>query len=223
MAAHTPLPPNLRWGLAVFSSSLFINNKTWDSGAAHTYHPGTGSRAQWQRGWGGGFGCCFITVSLLSTSPGCSGASELGAPKGYPHRTHPMMRGSKNKCICCKQPVLLPSCPPWCGRGHRSPSTSCKAGAPSGQRDPGGAGQPAHPCLPCLAHEVLASLPLQMMLYFNVYYFPVWCLAEGMMLQLKVLSRGARGVCVGVSLLLAQPPWACRGHIEQGRGEPLQS
>ncbi|NXC75228.1 TMM17 protein, partial [Anhinga anhinga] len=32
---------------------------------------------------------------------------------------------------------------------------------------------------------VLASLPLQMMLYFNVYYFPVWCLAEGMMLQQK--------------------------------------
>ncbi|KAM9281839.1 transmembrane protein 17B-like [Morus bassanus] len=74
MAAHTPLHPNLRWGLVAFSSSLFINNKTRDSGAAHTYHP---------------------------------------------------------------------------------------------------------------AHEVLASLPLQMMLYFNVYYFPVWCLAEGMMLQLK--------------------------------------
>lgn len=54
MAAHTPLPPNLRWGLAVFSSSLFINNKTWDSGAAHTYHPGTGRRAWWQRGLGGG-------------------------------------------------------------------------------------------------------------------------------------------------------------------------
>lgn len=50
-------------------------------------------------------------------------------------------------------------------------------------------GSPAHPCLPpTLAHEVLASLPLQMMLYFNVYYFPVWCLAEGMMLQLKVPS-----------------------------------
>ncbi|XP_009461010.1 PREDICTED: transmembrane protein 17A-like [Nipponia nippon] len=74
MAAHTPLPPNLRWGLAAFSGSLFLNNKTRDSGTAHTYHP---------------------------------------------------------------------------------------------------------------AHEVLASLPLQMMLYFNVYYFPVWCLAEGMMLQLK--------------------------------------
>ncbi|NXG43569.1 TMM17 protein, partial [Psilopogon haemacephalus] len=32
---------------------------------------------------------------------------------------------------------------------------------------------------------VLCSLPLQMMLYFNVCYFPVWFLAEGMMLQLK--------------------------------------
>ncbi|XP_064025117.1 transmembrane protein 17B-like [Pogoniulus pusillus] len=74
MAARTPLPPNLRRGLAAFSGSLFISNKTRDSGAARGYHP---------------------------------------------------------------------------------------------------------------AHEVLASLPLQMMLYFNVYYFPVWCLAEGMMLQLK--------------------------------------
>ncbi|XP_074700376.1 transmembrane protein 17B-like isoform X5 [Strix aluco] len=74
MAAHTPLPRHLRRSLAAFSGSLFINNKTRDSGAAHTYHP---------------------------------------------------------------------------------------------------------------AHEVLASLPLQMMLYFNVYYFPVWCLAEGIMLQLK--------------------------------------
>ncbi|XP_049661910.1 LOW QUALITY PROTEIN: transmembrane protein 17B-like [Accipiter gentilis] len=106
MAAHTPLPPNLRWGLAVFSSSLFINNKTWDSGAAHTYHP--------------------------------------AAPPAW------------------QGPSLSP--PPAAG---------------------GVLGSPAHPCLPCLAHEVLASLPLQMMLYFNVYYFPVWCLAEGMMLQLK--------------------------------------
>ncbi|XP_050174711.1 transmembrane protein 17B-like [Myiozetetes cayanensis] len=74
MAAHTPLPPNLRRGLVAFSGSLFITNKTQDSGTAHLYQP---------------------------------------------------------------------------------------------------------------AHEVLASLPLQVMLYFNVYYFPVWCLAEGMMLQLK--------------------------------------
>ncbi|KAM6052203.1 transmembrane protein 17B-like [Chlamydotis macqueenii] len=74
MAAHTPLRPNLRWGLAAFSGSLFTNNKTRDSGAALSYHPGM---------------------------------------------------------------------------------------------------------------AVLASLPLQMMLYFNVYYFPVWCLAEGTMLQLK--------------------------------------
>ncbi|XP_014796852.1 PREDICTED: transmembrane protein 17B-like [Calidris pugnax] len=98
MAAHTPLPPNLRRGLVAFSGSLFINNKTRDSGAAHSYHP---------------------------------------------------------------------------------------------------------------AHEVLASLPLQMMLYFNVYYFPVWFLAEGMMLQLKVLSHGAHGD--GVTLLLTDLPgygWA---------------
>ncbi|XP_074700377.1 transmembrane protein 17B-like isoform X6 [Strix aluco] len=80
MAAHTPLPRHLRRSLAAFSGSLFINNKTRDSGAAHTYHP---------------------------------------------------------------------------------------------------------------AHEVLASLPLQMMLYFNVYYFPVWCLAEGIMLQLKFLLVAA--------------------------------
>ncbi|NXK47880.1 TM17B protein, partial [Chauna torquata] len=32
---------------------------------------------------------------------------------------------------------------------------------------------------------LLASLPLQTMLYFNTWYFPFWCLAEGMMLQLK--------------------------------------
>ncbi|XP_074777478.1 transmembrane protein 17B-like isoform X2 [Athene noctua] len=80
MAAHTPLPRHLRRSLAAFSSSLFINNKTRDSGAAHSYHP---------------------------------------------------------------------------------------------------------------AHEVLASLPLQMMLYFNVYYFPVWCLAEGMLLLLKFLLVAA--------------------------------
>ncbi|XP_030357354.1 transmembrane protein 17B-like [Strigops habroptila] len=74
MAVHTPLPPNLRRGLVAFSGSLFIDNKTQDSGAAQRCSP---------------------------------------------------------------------------------------------------------------AHELLASLPLQMMLYFNVCYFPVWCLAEGMMLQLK--------------------------------------
>ncbi|XP_054248558.1 transmembrane protein 17B-like [Indicator indicator] len=74
MAARSPLPLNLRRGLAAFSGCLFISNKTRDSGAAHSYHP---------------------------------------------------------------------------------------------------------------AHEVLSSLPLQMLLYFNVYYFPVWCLAEGMILQLK--------------------------------------
>lgn len=175
-------------------------------------------------GRGGGWCCCFITASVLSASPGCSGASELGAPKGYPHHTHPLMRGSKNKRICCKQLVLLPSRPPLAWQGPSlSPPPAAGQGLPRDSETLGVLGSPAHPCLPCLAHEVLASLPLQMMLYFNVYYFPVWCLAEGMMLQLKVPSRGAQGVCGGVSLLLAQPPWACRGHTEQGRGEPLQN
>ncbi|XP_066055914.1 transmembrane protein 17-like isoform X1 [Chamaea fasciata] len=69
-------------------------------------------------------------------------------------------------------------------QGLLLPSASCEGG-PSGQGDPGAVEQPAHPCLSCLAHEVLSSLPLQMTLYFNVYYFPVWCLAEGIMLHLK--------------------------------------
>ncbi|KAM6051033.1 transmembrane protein 17B-like [Theristicus caerulescens] len=105
MAAHTPLPPNLRWGLVAFSGSLFLNNKTRDSGTAHTYHP---------------------------------------------------------------------------------------------------------------AHEVLASLPLQMMLYFNVYYFPVWCLAEGMMLQLKVPFHGAGGG--GVSLPLPNLPGHAGATLSRGEG-----
>lgn len=131
------------------------------------------------------------------------------------------MRGRKNKCICCKQPFLLPSHPPRHGRGHRSPLRElARQGLPLGSKALGVLGSPAHPCLPCPAHEVLASLPLQMMLYFNAYYFPVWCLAEGMMLQLKVPFRGARGG--GGEPAPAQPPQACRGHIEQGRGEPLQ-
>ncbi|XP_068269029.1 transmembrane protein 17B-like [Nyctibius grandis] len=94
MAAHSPLPPSLRRGLAAFSGSLFIPNKTRDSGAAHTYRP---------------------------------------------------------------------------------------------------------------AHEVLASLPLQMMLYFNVYYFPVWCLAEGMMLQLKyhLLPQHYQFLLVAAFLILS--------------------
>lgn len=77
-------------------------------------------------------------------------------------------------------------------------------------------GSPAHPCLPCLAHEVLSSLPLQMMLYFNVYYFPVWCLAEGMMLQLKVPSHGAHGG--GVSLLLPNLPGHAGATLSRGEG-----
>ncbi|XP_077164033.1 transmembrane protein 17B-like isoform X2 [Paroedura picta] len=74
MALQTPLPPHLRRGLTAFSGSLFINNKTGDSGLTQIYTPG---------------------------------------------------------------------------------------------------------------HKVLSCLPLQMMLYFNIFYFPFWCLAEGLMLELK--------------------------------------
>ncbi|XP_048370969.1 transmembrane protein 17B-like [Sphaerodactylus townsendi] len=74
MALQTPLPTHLRKGLMTFSGSLFINNKTGDSGVTQTYNPG---------------------------------------------------------------------------------------------------------------QVVLSSLPLQMMLYFNIFYFPFWCLSEGLMLELK--------------------------------------
>lgn len=75
------------------------------------------------------------------------------------------------------------------------------------------------PALPYLAHEVLASLPLQMMLYFNACYFPFWCLGEGMMLQLKVLSGGqVRGGAHRTGLM-------CRRHgkwrWDAGRGTQL--
>ncbi|XP_062446393.1 transmembrane protein 17B-like [Rhea pennata] len=94
MAAHTPLPRNIRWGLTTLSGSLFTSNKTWDSGSVQIYHP---------------------------------------------------------------------------------------------------------------AREVLASLPLQMMLYFNVYYFPFWCLAEGMMLQMKysLLPRYYQLLLVAAFLILS--------------------
>ncbi|XP_043925683.1 transmembrane protein 17B-like [Protopterus annectens] len=35
------------------------------------------------------------------------------------------------------------------------------------------------------AHEVVSSLPLQMLLYFNVFFFPFWWIAELLMLELK--------------------------------------
>ncbi|NXL52128.1 TM17B protein, partial [Podilymbus podiceps] len=52
---------------------------------------------------------------------------------------------------------------------------------------------------------VLASLPLQMMLYFNACYFPVWCLAEGVMLQLKyhLLPRHYQFLLVAAFLILS--------------------
>ncbi|MBN3315688.1 TM17A protein, partial [Atractosteus spatula] len=35
------------------------------------------------------------------------------------------------------------------------------------------------------AHEIVSHLPLQMLLYFNVFYFPVWWVSEVLMLELK--------------------------------------
>lgn len=100
------------------------------------------------------------------------------------------------------------------------PSTSYEGG-PSGQGDSRAGEKPAHPCPSCLAHEVLSSLPLQVMLYFNVYYFPVWCLAEGIMLHLKVPSYGAHGsggsCSCQVSLGLGG------GQSRQGIEEPLEN
>ncbi|NXS63694.1 TMM17 protein, partial [Brachypteracias leptosomus] len=37
-------------------------------------------------------------------------------------------------------------------------------------------------------NEILSSLPLQMSLYFNVYYFPFWWLSTVVMLHLKYLA-----------------------------------
>ncbi|XP_040275591.1 transmembrane protein 17B-like [Bufo bufo] len=34
-------------------------------------------------------------------------------------------------------------------------------------------------------HEVVSSLPLQMTLYFNVFFFPMWFISEVIMLELK--------------------------------------
>lgn len=122
-------------------------------------------------------------MTLLSTAPKHLGASEAAAPKGC--LKPPNREGSKNKehllqsAACGTQGLLLTS-------------TSCEGGS-LWAGGPGAGEQPAHPCLSCLAHKVLSSLPLQVMLYFNVYYFPVWCLAEGIMLHLKVPSHGERG------------------------------
>ncbi|KAG9487850.1 transmembrane protein 17B-like [Eleutherodactylus coqui] len=40
MSVHTPLPSNVRHGLASISGSFFIQNKTRDCGESHSYHTG---------------------------------------------------------------------------------------------------------------------------------------------------------------------------------------
>lgn len=50
-----------------------------------------------------------------------------------------------------------------------------------------------------LDDEVVSSLPLQMSLYFNLWFFPVWWICEVVMLQLKV------GFCITVIVYLSAP------------------
>lgn len=116
----------------------------------------------------------------------------------------PAMADSKHQCCCT---VL----------GHRGGMMGVLGVLPS-------------PALPCPVHEVLASLPLQVMLYFNVCFFPCWCLAEGMMLQLKVpLERVGLGTSMGLAgtrlcpvtvqpaaPLLPAPPARCLPHPHTG-------
>ncbi|KFO72980.1 Transmembrane protein 17, partial [Cuculus canorus] len=52
-------------------------------------------------------------------------------------------------------------------------------------------------------NEILSSLPLQMSLYFNVYYFPFWWLSTVVMLHLKypVLSDYYKFILITVMIL----------------------
>ncbi|XP_032840116.2 transmembrane protein 17 isoform X2 [Tyto alba] len=52
-------------------------------------------------------------------------------------------------------------------------------------------------------HEIISSLPLQMSLYFNVYFFPFWWLTAVVMLHLKypVLSDDYKFILVTVMIL----------------------
>ncbi|XP_052538413.1 transmembrane protein 17 [Tympanuchus pallidicinctus] len=52
-------------------------------------------------------------------------------------------------------------------------------------------------------NEILSSLPLQMSLYFNVYFFPFWWLSTVVMLQLKypVLSDYYKFILVTIMIL----------------------
>ncbi|NWU51981.1 TMM17 protein, partial [Dromas ardeola] len=47
---------------------------------------------------------------------------------------------------------------------------------------------------------VLANLPLQMMLYFNVYYFPVWFLLQ---LKYQLLPQHYQFLLVAAFLILS--------------------
>ncbi|NWI68077.1 TMM17 protein, partial [Todus mexicanus] len=51
-------------------------------------------------------------------------------------------------------------------------------------------------------NEILSSLPLQMSLYFNVYYFPFWWLCTVVMLHLKYLALSDFSKFIVVTIMI---------------------
>jgi hypothetical protein len=61
-------------------------------------------------------------------------------------------------------------------------------------------------------NEIASSLPLQMSLYFNVIFFPVWLITIVIMLQLKVNHSTCTRVCWVNSrsfsqIIMVRPVW----------------
>ncbi|NXG75116.1 TMM17 protein, partial [Baryphthengus martii] len=51
-------------------------------------------------------------------------------------------------------------------------------------------------------NEIFSSLPLQMSLYFNVYYFPFWWLCTAVMLHLKYLALSDYSKFIMVTIMI---------------------
>lgn len=94
MAAQTPLPLNLRRGLTAFSSSLFINNKTRDSGAACIYRPGTSGGGAQQSGAGG-----FSWAGGFSSTAGTQFVNAAGSKVSQRPASNEL---EQNPGICCR-------------------------------------------------------------------------------------------------------------------------
>lgn len=159
--------------------------------------PGGSAERDWR------FCCCFSTAGTQpvntagSKGSQCPTSNELEQTKGICCKQWLLLQvmvGAMPGCLGAKAPAELVQ-PHQHSQGQRCCPHAERQGLPTGSKAGVGGmlGALPSPALPYLAHEVLASLPLQMMLYFNACYFPFWCLGEGMMLQLKVLSGGQVG------------------------------